>query len=145
MYIRAIITWTICVVDVHELILSRFLLWWRSGKEKKILNLAQRFYILFSKIRFCTTFLSGARRLRFSQFRASFMQFFITNMRYNFAMILFLSFQAETHLCRRFTIFVKKYNLMGSEHLIVPIVAEWVPLCMVFFQRLDVSFLLVFF
>ncbi|KHN78642.1 MOB-like protein phocein [Toxocara canis] len=37
---------------------------------------------------------------------------------------LFDKFEAETHLCRRFTIFVKKYNLMGSEHLIVPILAE---------------------
>lgn len=34
---------------------------------------------------------------------------------------LFEKFELETHLCRRFTVFVKKYNLMANEHLIVPI------------------------
>ncbi len=29
--------------------------------------------------------------------------------------------QNETHLCKRFTVFVTKYNLMSREHLIVPI------------------------
>lgn len=33
-------------------------------------------------------------------------------------------FQNETYLCRRFTIFVTKYNLMSKENLIVPILAE---------------------
>jgi hypothetical protein len=29
--------------------------------------------------------------------------------------------QAETHLCKRFTVFVTRYSLMSAEHLIVPI------------------------
>jgi len=33
---------------------------------------------------------------------------------------LFDEFEGETHLCRRFTVFVTKYNLMSQEHLIVP-------------------------
>lgn len=37
---------------------------------------------------------------------------------------LFEKFETETHLCRRFTIFVKKYNLMANEHLIVPILEQ---------------------
>uniref|UniRef100_A0A915PVD1 Uncharacterized protein n=1 Tax=Setaria digitata TaxID=48799 RepID=A0A915PVD1_9BILA len=37
---------------------------------------------------------------------------------------LFEKFEAETHLCRRFTVFVKKYNLMANEHLIVPILEQ---------------------
>lgn len=31
-----------------------------------------------------------------------------------------LSFQAETNLCRRFTAYVLKYELMAQESLIVP-------------------------
>ncbi|KJH52868.1 Mob1/phocein family protein [Dictyocaulus viviparus] len=34
---------------------------------------------------------------------------------------LFDEFENGTHLCKRFTIFVTKYNLMAQEHLIVPI------------------------
>ena len=34
---------------------------------------------------------------------------------------LFDAFEAETHLCRRFTVYVTKYGLMSAEHLIVPI------------------------
>ncbi|CAD5221000.1 unnamed protein product [Bursaphelenchus xylophilus] len=34
---------------------------------------------------------------------------------------LFDQFEEETCLCRRFTKFVTKYSLMGSEHLLVPI------------------------
>ncbi|EJD75576.1 mps one binder kinase activator-like 4, variant [Loa loa] len=37
---------------------------------------------------------------------------------------LFENFETETHLCRRFTVFVKKYNLMANEHLIVPILEQ---------------------
>lgn len=37
---------------------------------------------------------------------------------------LFEKFEAETHLCKRFTVFVRKYNLMSNEHLIVPILPE---------------------
>uniref|UniRef100_A0A0R3RLZ7 MOB-like protein phocein n=1 Tax=Elaeophora elaphi TaxID=1147741 RepID=A0A0R3RLZ7_9BILA len=37
---------------------------------------------------------------------------------------LFEKFETETHLCRRFTVFVKKYNLMANEHLIVPILDQ---------------------
>lgn len=33
-------------------------------------------------------------------------------------------FQAETHLCRRFTVFVIKYNLMSKDNIIVPILEE---------------------
>ena len=34
------------------------------------------------------------------------------------------SFQNETHLCKRFTRFVMKYNLMSRDNLIVPILEE---------------------
>ena len=34
---------------------------------------------------------------------------------------IFESFEAETHLCRRFTVFVTKYKLMTRDNLIVPI------------------------
>jgi len=34
---------------------------------------------------------------------------------------LFDEVENETHLCKRFTVFVQKYNLMSKEHLIVPI------------------------
>ncbi|CAD6188623.1 unnamed protein product [Caenorhabditis auriculariae] len=34
---------------------------------------------------------------------------------------LFDDFEAQTHLCKRFTAYVSKYNLMAPEHLIVPI------------------------
>lgn len=34
---------------------------------------------------------------------------------------LFDEFENETHLCKRFTTYVSKYNLMQQEHLIVPI------------------------
>lgn len=37
---------------------------------------------------------------------------------------IFDEFENETYLCRRFTIFVTKYNLMSKENLIVPILAE---------------------
>ncbi|KAI6241527.1 hypothetical protein M3Y99_00311600 [Aphelenchoides fujianensis] len=37
---------------------------------------------------------------------------------------LFDDFEAETYLCHRFTLFVTKYALMGSEHLLVPIDKE---------------------
>ena len=33
-------------------------------------------------------------------------------------------FQNETHLCRRFTRFVTKYDLMSKDNLIVPILDE---------------------
>merc|ERR1712072_732216 len=33
---------------------------------------------------------------------------------------LFKEFENETHLCRRFTVFVTKYNLMSKDNLIVP-------------------------
>ncbi|VDP08047.1 unnamed protein product [Soboliphyme baturini] len=33
---------------------------------------------------------------------------------------VFKEFEAETHLCHRFTAYVIKYNLMSHEHLIVP-------------------------
>jgi hypothetical protein len=33
-------------------------------------------------------------------------------------------FQNETYLCRRFTAFVTKYNLMSKDNLIVPIMEE---------------------
>ena len=33
---------------------------------------------------------------------------------------IFDSFEAATHLCRRFTVFVTKYNLMSKDNLIVP-------------------------
>lgn len=35
--------------------------------------------------------------------------------------LLFDAFEEETHLCRRFTVFVTKYDLMSKENLIVPI------------------------
>lgn len=34
---------------------------------------------------------------------------------------IFDDFEASTHLCRRFTVFVTKYNLMSKDNLIVPI------------------------
>nr|CDJ80978.1 Mob1 phocein domain containing protein [Haemonchus contortus] len=34
---------------------------------------------------------------------------------------LFDEFESSTHLCKRFTTYVTKYNLMAQEHLIVPI------------------------
>ncbi|KAH7731604.1 Mob1/phocein family protein [Aphelenchoides avenae] len=34
---------------------------------------------------------------------------------------LYDTFEEETYLCRRFTAFVMKYNLMAHEHLIVPV------------------------
>eukprot|EP00794_Sanderia_malayensis_P003409 gene3409-3899_t len=37
---------------------------------------------------------------------------------------LFDEFENETHLCRRFTRFVMKYDLMSKENLIVPIMEE---------------------
>ena len=33
---------------------------------------------------------------------------------------LFDKFENESHLCRRFTVFVTKYNLMSRDNLIVP-------------------------
>ncbi|XP_053208851.1 MOB-like protein phocein [Panonychus citri] len=36
---------------------------------------------------------------------------------------VFDEFENTSHLCKRFTIFVTKYNLMSKEHLIVPILA----------------------
>lgn len=38
--------------------------------------------------------------------------------------VLFDRFEAQTHLCRRFTVFVTKYDLMSKENLIVPITPE---------------------
>lgn len=35
--------------------------------------------------------------------------------------VIFDIFENETHLCRRFTHFVTKYNLMSKDNLIVPI------------------------
>ena len=35
--------------------------------------------------------------------------------------LLFDEFEASTHLCKRFTLFITKYNLMSKENLIVPI------------------------
>ncbi|KAI5711277.1 hypothetical protein M8J76_007640 [Diaphorina citri] len=37
---------------------------------------------------------------------------------------IFDQFEAETHLCRRFTVFVMKYNLMSKDNIIVPILEE---------------------
>jgi len=37
---------------------------------------------------------------------------------------IFDSFEEKTHLCRRFTVFVTKYNLMSKDNLIVPMMAE---------------------
>jgi len=37
---------------------------------------------------------------------------------------LFKDFENETHLCKRFTRFVMKYNLMSRDNLIVPILEE---------------------
>lgn len=34
---------------------------------------------------------------------------------------VFDDFESQTHLCRRFTVFVTKYNLMSKDNLIVPI------------------------
>lgn len=33
---------------------------------------------------------------------------------------IFDVFEEKTHLCRRFTVFITKYNLMSKENLIVP-------------------------
>lgn len=33
-------------------------------------------------------------------------------------------FQNETSLCKRFTVFVTKYNLMSKDNLIVPILED---------------------
>ena len=33
---------------------------------------------------------------------------------------IFDSFEEKTHLCKRFTVFVTKYNLMSKDNLIVP-------------------------
>ena len=33
---------------------------------------------------------------------------------------IFDAFEDKTHLCRRFTVFVTKYNLMSKDNLIVP-------------------------
>ena len=38
--------------------------------------------------------------------------------------IVCCAFQNETHLCRRFTLFVTKYNLMPRDNLIVPILGD---------------------
>jgi len=48
--------------------------------------------------------------------------FFINDAAYMFvkqAIKLFVS-SSRTHLCRRFTVFVTKYNLMSKDNLIVP-------------------------
>jgi hypothetical protein len=37
---------------------------------------------------------------------------------------IFEKFEAETHLCRRFTVFVTKYKLMTRDNLIVPILED---------------------
>ena len=37
---------------------------------------------------------------------------------------IFDSFEEKTHLCRRFTVFVTKYNLMSKDNLIVPMMPE---------------------
>ena len=37
---------------------------------------------------------------------------------------IFNDFEGQTHLCRRFTMFVTKYNLMSKDNLIVPILEE---------------------
>ena len=37
---------------------------------------------------------------------------------------IFFFFQNETALCRRFTLFVTKYNLMSKDNLIVPILED---------------------
>lgn len=37
---------------------------------------------------------------------------------------IFETFEAETHLCRRFTVFVTKYKLMTRDNLIVPILED---------------------
>jgi len=37
---------------------------------------------------------------------------------------IFEKFEAETHLCRRFTVFVTKYKLMTRDNLIVPILDD---------------------
>ena len=41
---------------------------------------------------------------------------------------LFDAFEAVSALCRRFTVFVTKYNLMSREHLIVPVVDSVAPI-----------------
>lgn len=46
-------------------------------------------------------------------------------MCYAFIFIKYLLFlQNETFLCRRFTVFVTKYNLMSKDNLIVPMLGE---------------------
>ena len=37
---------------------------------------------------------------------------------------IFDHFEAESHLCRRFTVFVTKYNLMSKDNLIVPMLDQ---------------------
>ena len=37
---------------------------------------------------------------------------------------IFEKFESETHLCRRFTVFVTKYKLMTRDNLIVPILED---------------------
>ena len=37
---------------------------------------------------------------------------------------VFILFQNETALCKRFTTFVTKYNLMSKDNLIVPILED---------------------
>ena len=37
---------------------------------------------------------------------------------------IFDEFEAKTHLCRRFTVFVTKYNLMSKDNLIVPMLEQ---------------------
>jgi len=37
---------------------------------------------------------------------------------------VFFVFQNETSLCKRFTVFVTKYNLMSKDNLIVPILED---------------------
>ena len=39
-------------------------------------------------------------------------------------MLCYLQFQIETALCKRFTTFVTKYNLMSKDNLIVPILED---------------------
>lgn len=41
-----------------------------------------------------------------------------------FCKYAFFWFQTETALCKRFTAFVTKYNLMSKDNLIVPIMED---------------------
>jgi hypothetical protein len=38
--------------------------------------------------------------------------------------VIFDEYESETALCRRFTVFVTKYNLMSKDNLIVPILED---------------------